>query len=112
MTAAPATSSPFSASPLVCYGCDECRFSLALRFLPLVSSALQLPSRRRLTRWVARPKGSGMTTIANVTHRPLLPILLALSGAHLLNDLISSMIPAMYPLLKEAYRLDFAQVGL
>jgi FSR family fosmidomycin resistance protein-like MFS transporter len=53
-----------------------------------------------------------MTALANVSPRPLLPILLALSGAHLLNDLISSMIPAMYPLLKEAYRLDFAQVGL
>jgi FSR family fosmidomycin resistance protein-like MFS transporter len=53
-----------------------------------------------------------MTTLVNVQHRPLLPILLALSGAHLLNDLISSMIPAMYPLLKEAYLLDFTQVGL
>jgi MFS transporter, FSR family, fosmidomycin resistance protein len=53
-----------------------------------------------------------MTMFATATHRPLLPILLALSGAHLLNDLITSMIPAMYPLLKEAYRLDFAQVGL
>jgi len=53
-----------------------------------------------------------MTMLATATHRPLLPILLALSGAHLLNDLITSMIPAMYPLLKEAYRLDFAQVGL
>jgi MFS transporter, FSR family, fosmidomycin resistance protein len=53
-----------------------------------------------------------MTILATATHRPLLPILLALSGAHLLNDLITSMIPAMYPLLKEAYRLDFAQVGL
>jgi FSR family fosmidomycin resistance protein-like MFS transporter len=51
-------------------------------------------------------------TIAATTqteHRPLLPILLALSGAHLLNDLIQSMIPAMYPLIKEAYHLDFAQ---
>lgn len=57
-------------------------------------------------------QGSGMATIATATHRPLLPILLALSGAHLLNDLIASMIPAMYPLLKEAYRLDFAQIGL
>jgi FSR family fosmidomycin resistance protein-like MFS transporter len=57
-------------------------------------------------------QGSGMTTLATVSHRPLLPILLALSGAHLLNDLIASMIPAMYPLLKEAYRLDFTQVGL
>ena len=53
-----------------------------------------------------------MTTLARTSHRPLLAILLALSGAHLLNDLISSMIPAMYPLLKEAYRLDFTQVGL
>src|SRR5499426_6421 len=53
-----------------------------------------------------------MTLLATATHRPLLPILLALSGSHLLNDLISSMIPAMYPLIKEAYRLDFAQVGL
>jgi len=53
-----------------------------------------------------------MTTLASTSQRPLLPILLALSGAHLLNDLISSMIPAMYPLLKEAYRLDFTQVGL
>ena len=53
-----------------------------------------------------------MTTLVNVSHRPLLPVLLALSAAHLLNDLISSMIPAMYPLLKEAYRLDFTQVGL
>src|SRR5215813_1660554 len=57
-------------------------------------------------------QGSGMTTFTTISHRPLLPILLALSGAHLLNDLITSMIPAMYPLLKEAYRLDFTQVGL
>ena len=56
-------------------------------------------------------QGSGMTLVATA-HRPLLPILLALSGAHFLNDLISSMIPATYPLLKEAYRLDFVQVGL
>jgi FSR family fosmidomycin resistance protein-like MFS transporter len=54
-----------------------------------------------------------MTAIANdATRRPLVPILLALSGAHLLNDLIQSMIPAMYPLIKDTYHLDFAQVGL
>lgn len=48
----------------------------------------------------------------SATARPLMPILVALSGAHLLNDLIQSMIPAMYPLLKESYALDFAQIGL
>jgi hypothetical protein len=53
-----------------------------------------------------------MTMVATAERRPLLPILVALSGAHLLNDLIQSMIPAMYPLLKEAYMLDFAQIGL
>ena len=53
-----------------------------------------------------------MTIVADISRRPLLPLLIALSGAHLLNDLIASMIPAMYPLLKEAYQLDFAQIGL
>lgn len=53
------------------------------------------------------------TTLAkSASHRPLLPILLALSGAHLLNDLIQSMIPALYPLFKETYDLDFVQIGL
>lgn len=51
-------------------------------------------------------------TLAKAAPRPLLPILIALSGAHLLNDLIQSMIPAMYPLIKETYALDFAHVGL
>ena len=41
-----------------------------------------------------------------------MPILMALSCVHLLNDLIQSMIPAVYPLLKETYQLDFTQVGL
>jgi FSR family fosmidomycin resistance protein-like MFS transporter len=53
-----------------------------------------------------------MATLVTDSRRPLLPILLGLSGAHLLNDLIASMIPAMYPLLKASYLLDFAQVGM
>ncbi len=36
----------------------------------------------------------------------------ALSFCHLLNDLIQSLVPAIYPILKEAYRLDFGQIGL
>jgi MFS transporter, FSR family, fosmidomycin resistance protein len=39
-------------------------------------------------------------------------VLLALSFAHLLNDLIQSLIPAIYPLLKESFDLNFMQVGL
>jgi FSR family fosmidomycin resistance protein-like MFS transporter len=39
-------------------------------------------------------------------------VLLALSFAHLLNDLIQSLIPAIYPLLKDSFRLNFTQIGL
>ena len=60
------------------------------------------------------PQASRMSAIpiAPPSTRPLMPVLAALSGAHLLNDLIQSMIPAIYPLIKEAYQLDFAQIGL
>lgn len=39
-------------------------------------------------------------------------ILCALSAAHCLNDLLQSVIMAVYPLLKEGLALSFAQVGL
>jgi FSR family fosmidomycin resistance protein-like MFS transporter len=42
----------------------------------------------------------------------LLQVLLALSFSHLLNDTIQSLIPALYPLLKESYHLTFTQIGL
>ena len=44
--------------------------------------------------------------------RPVMSVLAALSVAHLLNDLVQSMIPALYPLLKQTYQLDFMQIGL
>jgi FSR family fosmidomycin resistance protein-like MFS transporter len=43
---------------------------------------------------------------------PTVPILAAISFSHLLNDLIQSLIPAIYPILKSAFQLDFAQIGL
>lgn len=39
-------------------------------------------------------------------------VLIALSVTHLLNDMIQSLIPAIYPIIKEAYRLDYIQIGL
>ena len=39
-------------------------------------------------------------------------ILAALSVCHLLNDLVQSLLPSVYPLLKASFRLSFAQVGL
>ena len=43
---------------------------------------------------------------------PAFPVLLALSAAHSLNDLLQSVISAVYPMLKEELSLDFAQIGL
>jgi MFS transporter, FSR family, fosmidomycin resistance protein len=39
-------------------------------------------------------------------------ILAALSFCHLLNDMMQSLIPAIYPILKQNFSLDFAQIGL
>lgn len=44
--------------------------------------------------------------------RAMMPVLIALSFTHLLNDMIQSLIPAIYPIIKESYRLDFGQIGL
>src|SRR5690242_3144707 len=39
-------------------------------------------------------------------------VLAAISFCHLLNDMVQSLIPALYPVLKASYRLDFGQIGL
>jgi FSR family fosmidomycin resistance protein-like MFS transporter len=41
-----------------------------------------------------------------------LRVLAAVSFCHFLNDLIQALLPAIYPLLKVNYALDFAQIGL
>ncbi len=39
-------------------------------------------------------------------------VLLALSLSHLLNDTVQSLIPAVYPILKNTFDLDFARIGV
>ncbi len=39
-------------------------------------------------------------------------ILATISVCHLLNDLLASLLPSIYPLLKVAFQLNFAEVGL
>ena len=39
-------------------------------------------------------------------------VLAAVSASHFLNDMIQSLLPAVYPLLKSSYALDFGQIGL
>lgn len=42
----------------------------------------------------------------------VLPIILAVAFCHLLNDLMQSLIPAIYPVLKDELALTFGQIGL
>ena len=44
--------------------------------------------------------------------RTSLAIILAVSASHFVNDLMQFLLPALYPLLKEAYGLDYVQIGL
>jgi FSR family fosmidomycin resistance protein-like MFS transporter len=44
--------------------------------------------------------------------RTYLAVLAVLGASHLLNDLMQSLIPAVYPILKETYALSFAQIGI
>src|SRR5215467_12343280 len=49
---------------------------------------------------------------AEAAAKTVLPILFSISFCHLLNDTVQSLIPAVYPLLKEALRLNLGQVGV
>ncbi|WP_305082283.1 MFS transporter [Olivibacter sp. SDN3] len=40
------------------------------------------------------------------------PILFTVSFSHLVNDMLQSVIPSVYPLLKTSYGLSFTQIGL
>jgi FSR family fosmidomycin resistance protein-like MFS transporter len=51
----------------------------------------------------ASPASANSTTFA---------VILSLSFCHLLNDMMQSLVPALYPILKESYGLTFGQVGL
>jgi FSR family fosmidomycin resistance protein-like MFS transporter len=44
--------------------------------------------------------------------RAVLGVLGAVSFSHFLNDLIQSLLPSIYPMLKSSYALDFGQIGL
>lgn len=44
--------------------------------------------------------------------KPALSILFALSAAHLLNDLLQSVVSASYPVFRDNLGLNFAQIGL
>lgn len=44
--------------------------------------------------------------------RTVFAVLFAISFSHLLNDTIQALLPSIYPMLKDNYRLSFSQLGL
>ena len=53
---------------------------------------------------------TGVPSIAKAGHTAF-RVLAAISFCHLLNDMMQSVIPAVYPILKQSYHLNFRQVG-
>ncbi len=55
---------------------------------------------------------SAATGAAAAAAGPVTAILLAISFSHMLNDTIQSLMPAIYPFLKDSFRLSYTQIGL
>ncbi|HSY44135.1 MAG TPA: MFS transporter, partial [Candidatus Acidoferrum sp.] len=49
---------------------------------------------------------------AKLAQQTVMPVLLAISLCHLLNDTLQSLISAIYPIVKDSYHLSFTQIGL
>ncbi len=51
------------------------------------------------------------TGAARAASQTAVAVLLAISFSHLLNDMMQSLLPALYPMLKAHYDLSFGQIG-
>jgi FSR family fosmidomycin resistance protein-like MFS transporter len=60
----------------------------------------------------SEPSPARAGSAARAAEATVFPILFAISLSHLLNDSLQSLIPAIYPLVKAAFRLSFTQIGL
>src|SRR5580658_2835598 len=48
---------------------------------------------------------------ASMTAPTVMAVLYAISFSHLLNDTIQALLPSIYPMLRESFQLDFAELG-
>jgi len=51
-------------------------------------------------------------TLVDTGNEVVFKVLGAISLCHLVNDMLASLLPAIYPLLKTSFNLDFTQIGL
>lgn len=53
-----------------------------------------------------------MPAVRSVAETTVFPVLIALGFSHLLNDMMQSLLSALYPMIKTEFHLDFAEIGL
>jgi FSR family fosmidomycin resistance protein-like MFS transporter len=58
------------------------------------------------------PSAVPTETPKQVAEKLVFSILLAAAFCHFLNDMVQSLIPAIYPILKKSFNLDFSQIGM
>lgn len=61
---------------------------------------------------IEQPTGLKLKSSTSKAGKTVYPILIAISLSHLLNDTLQSIIPAIYPIVKDSFSLNFAQIGL
>lgn len=61
---------------------------------------------------IEQPTDLKLKSSTSKAGKTVYPILIAISLSHLLNDTLQSIIPAIYPIVKDSFSLNFAQIGL
>ncbi|MFZ1960940.1 MAG: MFS transporter [Methylovirgula sp.] len=51
-------------------------------------------------------------SVAGPGETTLFAVLLALAVSHLMNDTVQSLLPAIYPIIRESFHLNFGQIGI
>ena len=59
-----------------------------------------------------RMTGASVESQNQTRGQVVVSILAVISFCHLLNDMVQSLLPAIYPILKTSFHLDFSQIGL
>lgn len=55
--------------------------------------------------------GAGVQRAGTAAGKAVIPVLLAISLVHFLNDVMQAVVPALYPILEETLSLTYAQIG-
>jgi FSR family fosmidomycin resistance protein-like MFS transporter len=76
------------------------------------NTAVSMPLAPSVRAHVAEPAERVTVQAASSEASATFAILISLSLCHFLNDMNQSLVPAIYPILKDSYHLDFGQIGL